>query len=93
MSQTNSPAPAPSETGATIQLPAGVEPNLNELFDRNPLEWSDDDLNKVILHMRKAREIFHKEDTTAKAAGRLTNAKKALTTGGASSLTLSDLGL
>lgn len=80
-------------TGASVQMPEGIEPNLNELFSRNPLEWSEDDLNKVLLHMRKAREIFHKEDTTAKAAGRRPNAKKALATGGASSLTLSDLGL
>ena len=84
---------AVSSTGAAVQMPEGLEPSLNELFDRNPLDWGEDDLNRVILHMRKAREIFHTEDTKAKSAGRRTNAKKALSSGGSSNLNLSDLGL
>jgi len=91
----NLPAPQtnPNSTGVSIELPQGVEPSLNELFERNPLDWSDSDLSLVIQHMRKAREIFHKEDTAAKSAGRRVNAKGALAKGSPAQLDLSSLGL
>lgn len=80
-----------SETGATVELPQGVEPSLNELFERNPLEWDDSQYNLVIQHMREARKIFHAEDTAAKKSGRRVNAAAAL--GGVKKLSLADLGL
>lgn len=88
----------PAETGATLQFPEGVEPNINELFNRNPLDWSDDDLEQVVLHFQKSRELFlkgreagekgsggnkRKASTAARQA-----LKKPLTT-----LNLNDLGL
>lgn len=88
----------PSETGAVVQLPEGIEPSLDELFNRNPLEWNDADLDKVILHMRKSRHLFKKgleegkkgkdpSKTRANAAARKA-LKKPLST-----LNLDDLGL
>lgn len=83
----------PSATGASIDLPQ-IEPTLDELFNRNPLEWDDSDLHQVILHMRRGREIFHKEDTAAKKTGRRVNVKKANKDASeALKLTLDDLGL
>lgn len=83
-------APATSTTGVAIELP-DIEPTLDELFNRNPLGWSDADLHQVVLHMRRGREIFNKEDTAAKTAGRRVNVKKAV--GEAKNLTLESLGL
>lgn len=83
-----------SETGVTVDLPEGIEPSLNELFNRDPLRsWRKEDRVKVIQHLRKTREIFAKEDKQAKAAGKKPQAKKAIASGGTKNLTLSDLGL
>lgn len=87
----------PTETGASVQFPEGVEPNINELFDRNPLDWNDADLEKVVLHMRESRRLFQKGQESAKAAGadkRKTSAagRKALKKP-TSALSLKDLGL
>lgn len=87
----------PTETGATIQFPEGVEPNINELFNRNPLEWKDSDLDQVVAHMRESRRLFLKGQETAKREGadkRKTSSagRKALKTP-SSSLSLDDLGL
>ena len=97
MTESQNPAQHPAETGASIQFPEGVEPNINELFNRNPLEWSDDDLEQVVLHMRESRRLFKKGQDSAKASGsdkRKTSAagRKALSKP-ASALSLKDLGL
>lgn len=83
--------PNSSATGATVELPQGVDPSLNEMFERNPLDWNDSQLNLVIQHMRETRKIFHAEDTAAKKSGRRVNAAAAL--GGVKKLSLTDLGL
>ena len=83
-----------SETGVTVDLPDGIEPSLNELFERDPLtSWSAADRIKVIQHLRETRKIFAKEEAQAKAKGKRTNAKAAIASGGNKNLTLDDLGL
>lgn len=84
--------PPSSSTGVAVQMPEGIQPNLNELFSRNPLSWTEEDLTTVVAHMRQARAIFAKEDKKAKTEGRRVNAKKVLSTPSAS-LNLEDLGL
>ena len=87
----------PAETGATVQLPEGIEPTLDELFNRDPLQWGDADLEKVILHMRESRRLFQKAQTEAKKSGK----SKAKTSAAArkalnkptTALSLGDLGL
>jgi hypothetical protein len=86
--------PPESETGVQVDLPDGIDPSLNELFDRDPLHsWSPADRIRVIQHLRETRKIFAKEDSQAKAKGKRANAKAAIASGGNKNLTLSDLGL
>lgn len=83
-----------SETGVKIDLPEGLEPSLDELFNRDPLKsWSKEDRIKVIQHLRETRKIFMKEETQARSKSKRVDAKKAIATGGAKNLTLKDLGL
>lgn len=42
--------------------------DINELFSRNPLELTDDDIDEIILHMRKRRQLFHAAQTTKSGA-------------------------
>jgi len=82
-----------SRTGVEVDLPEGLDPTLNELFNRDPLEWESKDRAVVIAHLRETREIFAKEDKQAKTKGKPANAKAAIKSGGTKNLTLDDLGL
>lgn len=41
------------------------QPDLNELFDRDPEALSDQDLDAIIARLRKARQQFELGDKTA----------------------------
>lgn len=82
-----------SRTGVEVDLPEGTDPTLNELFNRDPLAWTDADRDLAIKHLRQTREIFAKEDSQARSKGTRANAKKAIASKGTKNLTLGDLGL
>jgi len=83
-----------SQTGVSVDLPPGIDPSLNELFNRDPLNsWSKADRILVIQHLRETRKIFAREDQVAKSSGKRANAKKAIATKGTKNLSLTDLGL
>ena len=43
---------------------------LNELFNRNPVELSDQDVQKITDYLRERRKIWAAEETSSRSQGR-----------------------
>lgn len=54
-----------------------TQTDMNELFNRDPLELSDQDVDKIIAYMRERRALFN----AAPAAGKKKPASSNLTEG------------
>ena len=50
--------------------PLATETTLNDLFNRNPLELDDSDIDFICRKMKKAYATFKEEEGKAKATGR-----------------------
>lgn len=50
--------------------------DINELFSRDPLKMTDQDLDQIIQTMREKRKAFKSQPASAKSAPKLTEAQK-----------------
>lgn len=65
------------------------ETDINELFSRDPLKLTDDDITQIVAEFRKRRNLFNANPASAAAPKKLTDKEKK-----ASSLKIElDLGL
>lgn len=55
------------------QLSEARPSSLSELFARDPLTLTDEEVDRIVAEMRDARERWYKEETEAKAKGRRAN--------------------
>ena len=53
--------------------------DITQLFNRNPTEMTDRDIDKIIEEMRKKRHLFKAAPSTAAAPKTLTDKQKAAT--------------
>lgn len=77
------------QTTANTEILDGVkEFRLSQVIDRDPLTWTDIDIDGLVTYYRRYREKFLQEDNKAKSAGKALQSKTV-----AKNLTLDDLGL
>jgi len=53
--------------------------DINELFSRDPLNHTDEDIDSIIAEMRKRRHLYKAGPANPKAAPTLTDKQKAAT--------------
>ena len=56
----------------------GIPPDLQSLFDRDPLSLTQPEINGIVSVLRAQRKNFTQAESEAKNAGRRVNAKKAI---------------
>jgi len=80
-----------SLTATTLPLASAEPESIEELFSRDPLELSAQDIDKIIAHFRLHRKLWSQEEASAKSQGR--TAKAAATKALAQKMSLGDLSL
>lgn len=50
--------------------------DINELFSRDPLSLSDDDIDQIIEEMRKKRHLFNANPAAAAGKSKMTEKEK-----------------